>query len=138
MPWNYFWNIQINCLQRSSLNDFLGLPGKTKFKDRVVTKYEFLWLFFSFLRNLYFYLDALCQKDWETSKKFHGFLVGLYADYAPEKLLRFLKNSDNYPIQVRCFNDTHCVWKSPKKVSPNVFHFFRFCLFFNFVSFSIF
>ena len=57
--------------------------------------------FFPFFRNLYFYLDALCQKDWETSKKFHGFLVGLYADYAPEKLLRFLKNSDNYPIQVR-------------------------------------
>ena len=30
-------------------------------------------------RNLYFYLDALSQKDWEASKKFHGNLVGLYA-----------------------------------------------------------
>ena len=53
-----------------------------------------------FCRNLYFYLDALCQKDWETSKRFHGYLVGLYADYNPDKLLQFLRNSDNYPIQV--------------------------------------
>lgn len=50
-------------------------------------------------RNLYLYLDTMCQKDWETSKKFHGHLVGLYADYHPEKLLQFLKASDNYPIQ---------------------------------------
>ena len=93
--------------------------------------------FFSFLRNLYFYLDALCQKDWETSKKFHGFLVGLYADYAPEKLLRFLKNSDNYPIQVRCFNDTLCLKITQKSLSnfPFFFNFFRFCLFFSFVHF---
>ena len=41
----------------------------------------------------------MCQKDWETSKKFHGYLVGLYADYDPDKLLPFLKASDHYPIQ---------------------------------------
>ena len=44
-------------------------------------------------------MDALCQKDWEASKKFHGYLVGLYADYNPDKLLQFLKSSDYYPIQ---------------------------------------
>ena len=44
-------------------------------------------------------MDTLCQKDWETSKKFHGYLVGLYADYDPDKLLPFLKASDHYPIQ---------------------------------------
>ncbi len=30
---------------------------------------------------------------------FHGHLVKLYADYAPQKLLSFLKTSDQYPIQ---------------------------------------
>jgi len=30
---------------------------------------------------------------------FHGHLVRLYADYAPHKLLSFLKSSDQYPIQ---------------------------------------
>ena len=44
-------------------------------------------------------MDTLCQKDWEISKKFHGYLVGLYADYDPDKLLPFLKASDHYPIQ---------------------------------------
>ena len=51
-------------------------------------------------RQLYLYLDTLCQKDWDTSKKFHIYLVELYADYNPEKLLQFLKSSDHYPIQV--------------------------------------
>jgi len=50
-------------------------------------------------RQLYLYLDTLCQKDWDTSKKFHIYLVELYADYNPEKLLQFLKSSDHYPIQ---------------------------------------
>ena len=44
-------------------------------------------------------MDALSQKDWESSKKFHGYIVGLYADYDPDKLLPFLKASDHYPIQ---------------------------------------
>ena len=57
---------------------------------------EFILIFY---RNLYFYLDALSQKDWESSKKFHGYIVGLYADYDPDKLLPFLKASDHYPIQ---------------------------------------
>ena len=44
-------------------------------------------------------MDELTQKYWESSKKFHGYLVGLYADYDPDKLLPFLKRSDDYPIQ---------------------------------------
>ena len=51
-------------------------------------------------RHLYLYLDTLCQKDWETSKKFHEYLVELYADYDPNKLLQFLKSSDRYNIQL--------------------------------------
>ncbi len=46
------------------------------------------------------YLDALYQKDpKEGSRKFHGLLVGLYAEFAKEKLLSFLRSSDHYPIQ---------------------------------------
>ena len=52
-------------------------------------------------RNLYLYLDYLCTKDWETSKKFHAHMVALYADYNREKLLPFLKASDAYPIHVK-------------------------------------
>lgn len=35
----------------------------------------------------------------EGSRKFHGLLVTLYAEYAQEKLLSFLRSSDYYPIQ---------------------------------------
>ena len=31
--------------------------------------------------------------------QFHGQIVSLYADYGPDKLLQFLKSSDNYPMQ---------------------------------------
>ena len=31
--------------------------------------------------------------------KFHGFLVKLYADFAPQKLMNFLETSDQYSIQ---------------------------------------
>jgi len=49
---------------------------------------------------LYTYLDALYYKEpKEGSRKFHGLLVTLYADYAKEKLLSFLRSSDHYPIQ---------------------------------------
>ena len=45
-------------------------------------------------------MDALYHKEpKEGSKKFHGLLVTLYADYAKEKLLSFLRSSDHYPIQ---------------------------------------
>ncbi|KAK0175633.1 hypothetical protein PV327_009369 [Microctonus hyperodae] len=51
-------------------------------------------------RYLYLYLDALDKRDTKESKgKYHGLLVGLYADYSRDKLLPLLRRSDNYPIQ---------------------------------------
>uniref|UniRef100_A0A1B0CTY4 Putative vacuolar assembly/sorting protein vps41 n=1 Tax=Lutzomyia longipalpis TaxID=7200 RepID=A0A1B0CTY4_LUTLO len=46
---------------------------------------------------LYVYLDALDRVD--PSGRFHWKMVGLYAKYAREKLLPFLKRSNKYPIQ---------------------------------------
>lgn len=46
---------------------------------------------------LFKYLDAYSKV--EPNGKYHGKLVRLYAKYAREKLLPFLKCSDNYPIQ---------------------------------------
>lgn len=46
---------------------------------------------------LFKYLDAYSKID--PNGKCHGKLVRLYAKYAREKLLPFLKCSDNYPIQ---------------------------------------
>lgn len=50
---------------------------------------------------LHKYLDALDKqdKDGEISRKYHGQLIELHADFAREKLLPFLKRSDHYPIQ---------------------------------------
>jgi vacuolar protein sorting-associated protein 41 len=41
----------------------------------------------------------LLINNYEASKKYHGLLVGLYADFSPDKLMSFLKSSDHYPIQ---------------------------------------
>ncbi|XP_023945852.1 vacuolar protein sorting-associated protein 41 homolog [Bicyclus anynana] len=46
---------------------------------------------------LFKYLDAYSKV--ETNGRYHGKLVRLYAKYARQKLLQFLKCSDNYPIQ---------------------------------------
>ncbi|XP_050345808.1 vacuolar protein sorting-associated protein 41 homolog [Nymphalis io] len=46
---------------------------------------------------LFKYLDAYSKV--EPSGRYHGKLVALYAKYARNKLLPFLKCSDNYPIQ---------------------------------------
>lgn len=46
---------------------------------------------------LFRYLDALSKVD--NTGKYHGKLVELYAVYAREKLLSFLRSSDKYPIQ---------------------------------------
>uniref|UniRef100_A0A1L8DVT6 Vacuolar protein sorting-associated protein 41 homolog n=1 Tax=Nyssomyia neivai TaxID=330878 RepID=A0A1L8DVT6_9DIPT len=46
---------------------------------------------------LYLYLDALDRVD--PSGRFHWKMVSLYAKYAREKLLPFLKRSNKYPIQ---------------------------------------
>lgn len=43
------------------------------------------------------YLDAYDKKD--PKGKYHGILVRLYAIFAREKLLPFLRRSDHYPIQ---------------------------------------
>ena len=43
------------------------------------------------------YLDALDKVD--NSGRYHWKLVKLYAAYAPDKLLSFLKRSNSYPIQ---------------------------------------
>jgi len=50
-------------------------------------------------RRLFYYLDRLYTKDKSAlPKEFHGHLVKLYAEYAPLKLLSFLKRSDEYPM----------------------------------------
>lgn len=54
-------------------------------------------------QHLYSYLDALRIQNYDASKRFHGLLVRLYADYNPDKLLEFLEKSDNYPIKARNF-----------------------------------
>lgn len=46
---------------------------------------------------LYRFLDAYDKVD--SSDRFHWRLVNLYARYEPDKLLPFLKRSNNYPIQ---------------------------------------
>lgn len=46
---------------------------------------------------LFHYLDALVKVD--TSGRHHWNLVNLYAEFSRDKLLRFLKKSNNYPIQ---------------------------------------
>uniref|UniRef100_A0A336LZS8 Fructose-1,6-bisphosphatase isozyme 2 n=1 Tax=Culicoides sonorensis TaxID=179676 RepID=A0A336LZS8_CULSO len=49
------------------------------------------------LEYLYMFLDAFDKVD--TSGKFHWKMVELYANFSHEKLLPFLKRSNNYPIQ---------------------------------------
>jgi len=49
-------------------------------------------------KDLYHYLDALTSADYEASKKFHGILILLYADFNRAKLMPFLKRSDHYPL----------------------------------------
>jgi len=39
------------------------------------------------------------DKDKDASRKYHGLMVSLYADYAPDRLLSFLKASDHYNLQ---------------------------------------
>lgn len=50
---------------------------------------------------MYKYLDALDKKDTksEVSRKYHGQLIELHADFGRDKLLPFLRRSDHYPIQ---------------------------------------
>ena len=50
-------------------------------------------------KNLYLYLDALRDKDREESKRYHGKLVSLYADYDQKKLMPFLNSSDYYDMR---------------------------------------
>ena len=50
-------------------------------------------------KHLFLYLDALMDKDKEASRKYHGNMVPLYADYAPDRLLSFLKASDHYNLK---------------------------------------
>jgi len=50
-------------------------------------------------RRLFLYLDRLYGQDRSLlPKEYHGTLVRLYADFAPHKLLHFLKVSDEYPM----------------------------------------
>ncbi|XP_061193823.1 vacuolar protein sorting-associated protein 41 homolog isoform X5 [Saccostrea echinata] len=48
---------------------------------------------------LFAYLDRVCQKDQQLCQAYHGQLVKLYAEFAPKKLLPFLKSSIHYPLQ---------------------------------------
>jgi hypothetical protein len=50
-------------------------------------------------RRLFLYLDRLYTKDKAlVPKDYHGSLVRLYADFAPQKLMAFLRRSDEYPM----------------------------------------
>lgn len=48
---------------------------------------------------LYEYLSKVFQRDPTMCEEHHGLLVELYAEYAPEQLLRFLRSSNNYPLE---------------------------------------
>ncbi|XP_065929628.1 vacuolar protein sorting-associated protein 41 homolog isoform X2 [Magallana gigas] len=50
-------------------------------------------------KYLFTYLDRVCQKDQQLCQPYHGQLVKLYAEFAPHKLLPFLKSSIHYPLQ---------------------------------------
>jgi hypothetical protein len=62
----------------------------------IFTNLKFITLYILFWQ----YLDALDKRDVrESGRKYHGLLVQLYADFARDKLLPFLRRSDQYPIQ---------------------------------------
>lgn len=44
-------------------------------------------------------MDKLFQKDPHKGQQYHGLQVQLYAQYAPQDLLSFLKSSSYYPLQ---------------------------------------
>ncbi|RWS13854.1 vacuolar protein sorting-associated protein 41-like protein, partial [Dinothrombium tinctorium] len=48
---------------------------------------------------LWKYLDKVVQKDADSCIAYHNTLVDLYAEYAPEKLLQFLKSSNHYTLE---------------------------------------
>ncbi|CAB3364914.1 Hypothetical predicted protein [Cloeon dipterum] len=49
---------------------------------------------------LFLYLDALERRDGKSAgKKFQHLLVELYAEYAKDRLLSFLRHGDQYPIE---------------------------------------
>lgn len=45
------------------------------------------------------FLDKLFVKDSSLGEEYHGLQVKLYAEYQPNKLLSFLRNSNYYPLQ---------------------------------------
>ncbi|XP_023235855.1 vacuolar protein sorting-associated protein 41 homolog isoform X2 [Centruroides sculpturatus] len=61
--------------------------------DVVVSKLKDQSLF------LYKYLDKLFVKNKEFGEKHHGLLVKLYAEHDQDRLLTFLKSSNNYPLE---------------------------------------
>jgi hypothetical protein len=48
---------------------------------------------------LWIYLDRVIARDPELCSQHHGLLVELYASHAPERLLPFLRTSDNYSLE---------------------------------------
>ena len=50
-------------------------------------------------KHLHSYLDALLTNNYEASKKYHGLLVGLYADYSPDRLMSFLRSSGTVNVR---------------------------------------
>lgn len=48
---------------------------------------------------LFSYLDHLVRKDAEVCAQHHGLLVELYSQFAPEKLLPFLRSSNHYQLE---------------------------------------
>ena len=45
------------------------------------------------------YLDAVYEKNPQLSQDYHGQQVALYAEFARDKLLVFLRSSNYYPLQ---------------------------------------
>eukprot|EP00092_Neocalanus_flemingeri_P033946 GFUD01036912.1.p1 GENE.GFUD01036912.1~~GFUD01036912.1.p1 ORF type:complete len:874 (+),score=241.55 GFUD01036912.1:57-2678(+) len=78
--------------QQASLELFLDYQAELP-PDLICTKLA------SNQRQMFLYLDALYTQDKGSCPgKYHGHLVRLYATYAPGKLLKFLKKSDEYPM----------------------------------------
>nr|QHN70704.1 light [Limenitis arthemis astyanax] len=79
-----------------TINVLLNLDKKTEIRTRVPVE-----IVEKQLKDndeyLYKYLDAYSKV--ESNGRYHGKLVRLYAKFNREKLLPFLKCSDNYPIQ---------------------------------------
>ena len=82
----------LNLDQNAALQLFLDFQEELP-PDMIVSKLD------RHQRQMFLYLDALYTQD-KTSlpRKYHTRLVRLYATFSPNKLLKFLKTSDEYDM----------------------------------------